>query len=141
MPNPLKEFFAVTKESVYRVVICGEGCPYIEKIATKQKRSRFPVGTKVNNGSMLGISKLLLLYSPQGSTLEQVNSSGLGFGTKKIVALFLAKEEALSCFNQSDLSLRDKRWINETREVLEKVGNDHPYAKILRYPGYSLITA
>lgn len=151
MPDSYLEiFFAVTVNSVYRIITCDKDhWPYLEKIAGG---NGLPVGTKLNNGPMLAIAKNLQLYYPEGHSmlspqtsvvreLERVNTMYWGAKTSCIAALFLTKEDALSCFNQSELKPCDQRWINETKNVIEKIGEDHPTVTICHWQDLSLMPA
>jgi hypothetical protein len=135
------------------VVASGErDCPYIVKIADHKQRPGLPVGTKINDGTMLAIADCLQFYFPEGHSmlspqtsverrLEYVNTMWWKTGTSLIVALFLAEEEALSCFNQPELEECDQRWIDKTKEVIKMIGDDHPNITICHYPGLSLMHA
>jgi len=147
MDDDLGIIYAVTNNSVWEVFAFGKDCPYAEKIATKKG---YPVGTKLTNGTMIAIAKHLQFYYPEGHSmlspqtseerrLEHVNIMWWGAKTSPIVALFLSKDEALSCFIQSDLNLCDQRWIDKTKEVIERIGENHPYFTVCHYPPLSLL--
>ncbi|MFA5086882.1 MAG: hypothetical protein WC470_01100 [Candidatus Paceibacterota bacterium] len=147
MSEHLRKFFAVTRNSVYRVKAYGEkDCPYIERIAATLGCT----GTRYNDASMLAIARTLQFYFPEGHSmlspqtseerrLEHVNTAWWRTSTSWIVALFLTEEEALACFERPELKPCDPRWIGKTREVVEKIGEDHPKVTICHYPELSLL--
>ena len=133
------EFFAVTTTSVYKVTdqIDDKGFPIVEKIALKGESS-VPVGARLQNGDLVGISKdRICLYSDeddntyptkrtQRRSAEEVNTRFWGGGTSPIIALFFNEDEALKCLNTPDLEICDVRWRKQTEEVLATIGNNHP---------------
>ncbi len=148
--DDLKEFFAVTTTSLYKVVALGEkDCPYIEKIALNGD-SKIPVGTKIGDAPMLAVANYLQFYYPEGHSLlspqtsevrelERVNTMWWRMGTSSIVALFLKEEEAWSCFNRPELLPCDQRWIDKTKEVLERIGDNHPNVTVCHWRDLSLL--
>ena len=146
----LSMFFAVTATSIYRVVAeDGKGRAFAEKIALKGE-SKFPVGHKIEDGMMIAIARCLQAYIPEGHSwlssqtsferrLEDVHSSWWRTGTSPIVALFLSEEAAQACFEQPDLVPCDPRWIDQTKEVLASVGEEHPTISVCHYPKLALI--
>jgi len=150
MADFLEKFYAVTKTSVYEVVAKDkDGNPYAIKIALHGK-SKFGIGEKLNGGTMLAIAKSLQFFIPESHSmaspqtgferrLEHVNTMWWRGGSSDIVALFLKKEEALSCSKESNLTKCDPRWLNQTREVLEKIGEEHPTISICHDPTLCLI--
>ena len=138
----LERFFAVTRNSVYRVVAYGEeNCPFIEKIASIKERSDLPIGTKLNNRKMLAVADYLQLYDldHEQRQLEFVSGKYWGAHTSWIVALFLTEEEALFCSEQPDLRACDERWIDKTKEVVERIGADHPNVTICHFKDFTLL--
>ena len=134
----LEEFFAVTKTSVYRVSSQKDekGFPVVEKIALRGE-SAVPVGGRLHNGHLVGIMKTEINlyyedYSPfsgrreQPQRPEEVNIHYWGGHTSPIVALFLNKEEAMSCFNSENQKNCDPRWRKQTEETLGAIGDNHP---------------
>lgn len=130
------EFFAVTTTSVYLVKDeKGEkGIPIVEKIVLRGG-SKISVGQRLKNGRYVGITPWeIVLYDedhPRGvgkllQKPEEVNTMFHGGKTSPIVALFLSKDKATACLNSEDLKPSDSRWENETREVLNSIGNNHP---------------
>lgn len=148
----LAVFFAVTVTSVYRVVADnGQGHPFAEKIALKGE-SKLLVGHKIQDGMMIAIARCLQAYIPEGHStvssqtsverrLEQVNTMWWRTGTSPIVALFLSEEDARTCFEQLDLVPCDPRWLDQTKEVIVAVGEEHPTITVCHYPDLALIPA
>ncbi|MBN1325866.1 hypothetical protein JW977_02705 [Candidatus Falkowbacteria bacterium] len=151
MSEILEKFYAVTKNSLYMVISKNEsGQPFAEKIAQK-KEGKIEISEKIS-GPMLAIAKNLQFYIPEAHSmlssqtgeerrLEIVNTMWWRAGTSKIVALFLTKEDALVCFNQTDLMPCDARWLDKTKEVLDKIGEDHPTISICHYHELELLSA
>ncbi|HDZ54643.1 MAG TPA: hypothetical protein ENI19_03185 [Candidatus Nealsonbacteria bacterium] len=130
------EFFAVTTTSVYLVKDekDEEGIPIIEKIVLRGE-SKISVGQRLKNGRYVGITPCgIILYDedhPRGierspQKPEEVNIAFYGGKTTPIIALFLSKDKATTCLDSEDLEPSDSRWENETREVLNSIGNNHP---------------
>lgn len=146
METPLDKFYAVTCDadsgsiSVYEALISQEQCnPVLTKLALKGTSS-VKEGAQISTGSMLCIMKWLQLFVPEGSGVvsqfstvqrdaAQVNTTYWGGHTSAIAALFLEKESALTCFNESPQP-RDQRWRTQTLEVLRALGVDHPKCSI-----------
>ena len=131
----LHEFFAVTITSVYRVTDQKEehDWPIVEKIELKGQ-SKIPVGGRLLNGHFIGITPdRIFLYDEDhprsdGKRLDplRVNTAFWGGGTSPIVALFLNKEEAISCLKADNLRQCDARWRKQTGETLKVIGKEHP---------------
>lgn len=143
----LKEFFAVTLTSIYHVKDSdGQyGHPSATKIALKSE-SKFPVGVKLKDGSMLAICQWLQMYIPEGGgitsfqrRIESVNTRYWGSGTSPIVGLFLKLEDAQNCFREKNLQPFDPRWQEKTIEVLKAIGHDHPSFEICTFPSLRLV--
>lgn len=145
----LHEFYAVTITSVYLVKDKGDdGFPSAEKIALRGKSS-FPVGYKLQGGIMIAICKGLQMYIPEGCGLttpmfkserriEGVTKRWWGERSSPIVALFKDRDEALKCSECGDLQPCDSRWLEQTKAVLNEIGNDHPAFYIATMPGFAL---
>lgn len=149
--SELDEFFAVTTTSLYRVKAFGEDghYPCAEKLALNGD-SKVLVGATLKGGTMLAVAKHLQFYFPEAHSmlspqtkyvreLELVNNMWWEGGTSLIVALFLKEEDARDCFAQQELLPCDKRWIKKTKEVLERIGEDHSTISICHYRDLSLI--
>lgn len=138
MSDDLKEFYAVTMTSLYGINAIGKRGPCLEKLALHGE-SEISVGSKYNR-SLLAIARYLQLYDPEGHERElaRVNTVHWGPGTSLIVALFLNKKEAENCFNQSELQPLDERWVHKTREVVDRVGDNHPNITICHWNVLSL---
>ncbi len=143
----LERFFAVTKNSLYKVVVFGEeDVPYAEKVAGE---GTIKIGDKIK-GSMLAVAKWLQFYVPEKygmasplvgteRRLEYVNTRFWQGKTSLIVALFMSEEEAMFCFGQKQLEACDKRWIEQTKEVIGKVHENHPNLTVCKWHELSLI--
>ena len=139
----IHEFFAVTKTSVYRVSDeRGENnWPIVEKIALRGE-SKTSVGCRLRNGCLVGImgGKLSGIYlydqdHPRHGSVqppEMVNNGFFGGRASHLVALFLEKEAAIKCSDSKDPQPLDPRWREQTNEVLNAIGNDHPVFIISR---------
>jgi hypothetical protein len=154
MKECLKEFFAVTRNSVYQAVVYGEeNCPFIKKISVVGGIIGLPVGKVLGaDGTLLAVADNLQFYYPEGHSmlspqtseerrLERVNTMWWRAGTSLIVALFLDKDEASFCSEQPDLQPCDQRWIEKTKEVLEAIGEEHPNVTICHWRELALLPA
>jgi len=134
-------FYAVTTTSVYSVSDKRDknNTPIVKKIALRGI-SKVSVGGRLKNGYYVGIMGCgIYLYHqdhPRAGRVqkpEEVNIFFWGGHTSPIIALFLKKNKAMSCFNSPDLQIGDKRWKNQTEEVLKTIGNDNPVLIISRW--------
>lgn len=130
----LHQFYAVTMTSVYFVKDRDgkDPSPLARKIALRGK-SEIPLGTKLNNGTMLAITTQLQMYIPEGGgmgsferQIEMVNTRWWGGHSSDIVALFTTKKKAMDCFGQNKLQKCDPRWIEDTKRVIKRIGDEHP---------------
>jgi|GEM_PF-1036239 len=148
-PRELERFFAVTLTSVYEVVAKGErGLPYAKKIKLGGE-SAIAVGGIITD-QMVAVAKWLQFYIPEGHgwgcppmtsferRLEQVNMQWWGGRTTAIIALFLTRKNAEKCFSSPDPQLCDPRWLQETKKVIEAIGEDHPTFTVCHSPGLAL---
>ena len=137
------KFFAVTMTSVYLVSDDKDenNYPIVEKIALRGQ-SRVPVGERLKGGNLVGVtSEGIILYyeehpSHPGEPYQdpgEVNIRFWGGHTSPIIALFLDKDEAMSCFNENNLRAGDSRWRKQTQEVLDSIGKNHPIFVVSRY--------
>jgi len=146
----LEKFFAVTMTSLYEAIAKGEdGYPYVRKIDLHEE-SQIPVG-RTMTGDLLAVCKYLQLFIPEkyGAVspvtgierrVDKVNTQYHLGKTSDIVALFLTEEKARECFVFSDLKPCDPRWLADTKEVLEAIGEDHPTFTICHWKDMALIT-
>lgn len=146
----ISEFYAVTMTSLYHVKEKGEDDkPEVRKILKKDK-SRVRIGQKLTGGTMVGICKWLMVYIPEGHgwlspqtsyerKIEKVNTQWWRGHTSSIVALFMDKTKAEECLASNDLKPCDPRWIEETKIVLDAIGDNHPVFEICHWPGLALI--
>jgi hypothetical protein len=145
----LSKFFAVTSTSIYEVKSNdGTGNPVAKKIALKGE-SLIKVGDCLRGGTMIAICEYLVVYFPEKygfchpmtgieRRIEMVNTFYWGGRTSLIVALFKTKKEAHSCFQDTKLQPCDQRWVEQTKNVLAAIGNDHPVFEICRFKDMAL---
>ncbi len=123
----LEYFFAVTMNSIYKVVLNENNYPFAHEIDSQDK---------LTNG-MLAISKNLQFYNPEKHStlssktsvkqgLEHVNTQWWGQETSDIVALFLDEKEASDCSKVPNTKPYDSRWIKQTKKVIEAIRQNHP---------------
>lgn len=137
----LYKFFAVTTTSIYEVKgnISKKSNPVAKKIALRGE-SAIQVGGCLDKGKMIAVCTQLIPYIPEkyGSKneyerkIENVGYSLWKGHTSSIIALFSTKRKAFVCFNSPNLEHCDQRWINETKKVLERIGDDNPVFYISR---------
>ena len=141
----LREFFAVTRTSIYHVKAGG---PTATKIAVRGP-SDVALGGMLHGGTMIAICAMLVAYIPEGSgviapvstferRIEKVSSRYFGGHSSPIVALFFTKEEALACFREENLQDCDARFEDETRAVCDAIGEDHPDFYVCKSEGICL---
>lgn len=127
----LKEFYAVTKNSLYCASVGGVGqAPFIIKIISRDKNNRIKLGEKIDNGSMIAIGTYLQFFTPESDSPILPQKVNWGGCTSKIVALFMDKNTALQCVGSQDYVPCDPRWKKNTIEVLRAIGTDHLYFSV-----------
>ncbi len=136
----IKQFYAVTalitptrtdSISVYDISVTDDGEVIMEKIGLKGESS-IKVGDKLGSGNescqrTLGVTYDFGLqrYERLGHRrVDQVNTISFGGGTTKIVGLFDEKEPALSCLKKRNLTLWDKRFLEYSVSIIERVGTE-----------------
>ena len=135
----INKFYAVTQSSsLYEAVIGDENnIPYLVKIDAKGK-SKLPIGYVISNGTMISIGKSLNLFVPEGGgtsterQISKVNTRYWGGNTSYIVALFTTKKDAKFCLENHIIKNEayKNQWKKSTIEVLQAIGNEHPYCSI-----------
>lgn len=120
-------------------------CPFARKVALRGE-SELSVGTELANGTMIAITKQLQAYIPEGGgmtsfqrKIEMVNTRWWGGHSSYIVALFATRKKAMDCFAYSDLQPCDSRWIEETKKVIKRIGEDHPSFEVCRWGDLALL--
>ena len=153
----LAKFYAVTHSqeslSVYEVNArdADNPYPYAEKIHL-QGESKVGIGERIDGDSMIAIARHIQSFTPEGCglltpmstierNLEKVNTHWWGKKSSPIVALFLTREEAMACAQESELQDCDPRWEDETKKVIGLIGNDHPTISVCRFRGLGLSLA
>ena len=143
------KFFAVTTTSLYEVMARAEnGRPYIRKIDLRGE-SQIQI-SETMSGDLLAVAKWLQFFIPEGHGLlspmtsvqrkvEMVNTVYWQGKTSDIIALFLTEEKARECFASPDLKPCDTRWLENTKEVLEAIRENHPTITICHWRDMALI--
>ncbi len=134
----LHQFYAVTSTSVYFVKdrrSKDDPRPFARKIALRGE-SEIAVGEELQCGTMIAIGKHLRTFTPKGGgrgKIEYTSTRDHGGHSSFIVALFTAKKKAISCLAHSGLQLCDPRWIEETRKIISRIGEDHPSFDVCKW--------
>jgi hypothetical protein len=145
--DPLEEFWAVTQGGIYHVTVekTPEGTPTVEKIQSFRQNRDAPLGGHLTGGSTVAITVIGIFLYNQGGRSRQpqdVNITAWGGGTSQIVGLFLSLEKATAAAaNKPPLNIHDPRWQKETFEVLDAIGNNHPFFVVSTDRSLSLRTA
>lgn len=143
----LHQFYAVTLTSVYFVKDRkkNDPSPFARKIALKSE-SKLPLGSELEDGTMIAITRQLQAYIPEGGgmtsfqrKIEAVNYNWWGGHSSSIVALFTTKKKAMECFKQQSSENPDSRWIEDTKWVIKRIGENHPAFEVCKDPELSLI--
>ena len=139
--DELNEFFAVTKDSAYKIENKRNinNCPIVRQIRAQRKDNVTP-SRKLTGGSHVGImmTGIVLFSSSKKHREPEFNAMRWGDKTSPVVALFLNKEDAMACFGLKDLQECDPLWEKETLETWKKIGKNHPIfiSSILGKPLY-----
>lgn len=148
--SELQRFFAVTINSLYEVKIGEAGRPAVTKIGTRVEVQNPPVPVgKTQSGSYVLVSwRGIIRFEAEGVDVirksevnppDDVIRNLSSCATQKIAGLFLNEEAARSCLSLSHREAEecDPRWEQETKEVLEAIGSNHPVFIIPRMPYYA----
>ncbi len=154
MPETLWEFYAITADpvSIFSVSALrdGQGFPIVECLGTRMRGSH-PKGSRLKGGRLLGLTRRgLILYNDayfrpgeggphKPSLFEECGYSYEGERTGDVIGLFLKYDDALRCFYSLRHHCLDSEWETKTKEVLEKIGHDHPTFVISQSSIYSFI--
>jgi hypothetical protein len=150
MSDCLEKFFVVTKNSLYEVVAPESGpAPVAKRIKEHSPNKDMPIGAVITYPNV-SICKWLQFYIPERygfmhpmtgveREIAQVNTAYWGGRTSGIVALFLNENDAETCFESSDLELCDPRWLENTKEVVKRIGNEHPTVTVSNWSGLRLL--
>ena len=126
MPHFLKEFFAVTSTSLYRAYVDEQNGnkPIMEKLALRHgAESKRPVGTEVK---WIGDSSLVLMMDCI-QFWEFIEDEAMHPQyTSHIVALFFDLDDARKCLEAENPEKLDRRWEDQTREVLMAIDEGNP---------------
>lgn len=126
----IHEFYAVTKTSVYKVTDKKDenGHPIVEKIALNGE-SNIPVDDRLDCTYAVGIMNWLQGYIPGVRSERRPDMRNTRYWTgnlSPITALFTRKDLALKCLKEPDRHTYDLRWEDESRRILNLIGEDHP---------------
>jgi len=110
-----------------------------------------PIGGTIS-GDLLAVAKWLQFFIPEKYGLaspmsgierkvEMVNTQYWRGKTSDIIGLFLAEDKAQEYFSSSKLKPCDPRWQEDTREVLEAIGENHPTITIYHWRDMALMVA
>lgn len=133
----IREFFAVTNTSVYRLQAKGSTAT-ATKIAL-HGYSNVGIGGTLEDGTRLAICRFLVMYTPRTARgIEAVSEMYWGGHSSWIVALFKSEAEAMACFANGDLRSCDPRWAEQTLQVVAEIGNNHPAFEVCRSPKFGL---
>ncbi len=131
----IHEFYAVTRHSVYHVKDNdGDGFPFAEKIGGKS-----PIGKRIEGRTTIAIAKRLISYNDPSQTEGAEAVKKLLEQTSTIVALFKDRVAALECSALNSIEPCDLRWIDQTREVVNEIGENHPTFEVCRQPNLALL--
>lgn len=145
----LEQFFAVTTTSLYEVITKGkDGYPFVRKIDLHGE-SQIAIGQTMT-GDLLAVCKYLQFFIPEkyGLTtpmsgierrVERVSTCYYQGKTSPVIALFLKEDKARECFASSDLQPCDPRWLENTKEVLAAIGENHPTITICHWREMALV--
>ncbi len=130
----MEEFYATTVSGGVYHVSCANKVLVAKKIYHYGGISEsFPVGTELENGPLLGITKQrgIVRYSPQYSggkrcTAWSTNTGYWGGHTSPIQGLFLTRDEA-HAGHSHDSSPWDWLYLESSLNVIEAISEDHPY--------------
>lgn len=137
MDEFLKEFFAVTRTSVYCVKL-EDNKPIVEKIALRGK-SVVAIGQKLMASQYILLTKSGLYtfdntriiahldYCGEKGGEREINFPGWLSKTSPVKALFLNKAKAIDCLNTENEDI--VQWEKETKSVLDAIGDNHPVFK------------
>ena len=144
----VRRFYAVTTTSIYCVdagTVKTGGRPVATKIALRGE-SELKIGAALEGGTMLAITTCLQMYIPEGGGITSFKREIEGVNTRywfghssDIVALFSNEKAARECFSKSDLVTCDPRWLNSTREVLDRIGDKHPNFYVCKWGNLNLL--
>ncbi len=137
------QFYWVTQYSIYRVTVADlVTSPSITKVATRGgKKLGVPVGGRFHGKFYVAITgKGLFRYSmfrhqrvPASEPVKKIEEVGRrqrGMSANPPVGIFLSRSKADECYAESSVIKFDPRWHNETLEVLEQIGENHPLVTI-----------
>jgi len=140
----INQFFVVTMTSVYEVS-CKDGNGVVTKKMLRGE-SEVGIGIVLPGGPMVSIGRQIIMFIPEGGgitsfnrQLGMVNTRYWGGNTSPVVALFLTEKEAVECFNQKSVIVCDPRWLEQTKNVLTLIGDNHPVFSISNSPELALV--
>jgi hypothetical protein len=124
----MDKFYAVTRTGVYEVFAnIANGNPLVTKIRQFDK-SLVGLGKSLQGGMLVCVGTKLVMYTPASGErmISSIHRLLWGGHTSSIIGLFETESEAMHCSGHFNRQPFDERWRKETREVLAKIGPDHP---------------
>ncbi|MEI6420152.1 MAG: hypothetical protein WCO30_00830 [bacterium] len=145
MKKPLKKFYAVTETSIYLVSMTEDCKPWVEKIFLMDNRcSPVKKGSTLKHGSKVSIGRTIIMFSPHNEYQKDIGGIDdrlWGGHTSAVIALFLNKKKAVACAKSDCFhSPCDRRWLDETKAVLDRIGGSHPVFSITQFNHLRLLT-
>jgi hypothetical protein len=147
----IREFFAVTRTSIYQVSRDEADAVTVKKIKLHDgKHSAAPVGISLKRDAFLAVThgRGLFFYHDggvdvqsakppgHGPLAEEVNPNFWQNGTSSVIALFLKEEDANRCLASGVMNIRDVQWRNCTEAVLRAINGD-PIIRASRSSSYA----
>jgi hypothetical protein len=141
--TPVNELYAVTVSgSVYHLTYDRKTGVDAKKIFAKEgSGSLLPVGQRLGDLSqlqqMISLGNVLIPYIPErngfGSPttgferrVEHVSNIWRSTTSSSVVGYFENREDAERCATSDQLKMRDPRWLDCSKQVLSRVGDQHP---------------
>ena len=136
--------YAVTVSgSVYHLTYDDEAIAVdaVKIFAKEGSRSLLPVGQRLGNlhrlQQMIALGNLLIPYIPERNglssqqtgferRLEHVSYAWWGTNSSFVVGYFDNEEDAKSCVVSEQLAMCDPRWLEGSKVLLNRVGDQHP---------------
>jgi len=103
--------------------------------SVKKVSSRSAQATAIAQNGILGIGGFSLKGSGKLLICSCLSMGGEADGkSAPIAALFLRQKDAMACSRAIELHPCDSRWLQETRQVISEIRDDHPVFVISQDP-------